>query len=250
MPIILSGIWLAISVACVVHAVRAGRVMPWIYVIVFLPGIGTAAYVIAELIPSLLGSRGVRRLGQKISDMADPGRGLREAKDKSEIIGSAESKHRLAQEHLARREFGPAIALYEEALTGAHADDPMLLTGLANAWLASGDGARAQMALDKLREANPEFQSPDAHMIYAHALELQENSQAALDEYEALVVYFPGEEARWRYANLLSKCGKLEDARRILQEVLARAERGPGHYRRAQKAWVEAAKRDLAKLPT
>ncbi len=64
-------------------------------------------------------------------------------------------------------------------------------------------GAGAQAALDTLRETNPDFNSPDAHLTYAQALEAQGKDAEAAEEYEELVKYYPGEEARFRYAMLL-----------------------------------------------
>ena len=42
---------LVLDVVLIVHAVKTGRFMPWFYVIMFLPGIGAAAYIVAELAP-------------------------------------------------------------------------------------------------------------------------------------------------------------------------------------------------------
>ena len=44
---------LGLLVLCVVHSVRTGNVFPWIYVMVFLPGIGPLIYFFVVIVPEL-----------------------------------------------------------------------------------------------------------------------------------------------------------------------------------------------------
>ena len=56
---------------------------------------------------------------------------------------------------------------------------------------------------------------------------------------------YPGAEARLRYALLLKRRGKLEESRRMLKDLLDGAKLGPAHYRRAQREWLDIARREL-----
>ena len=246
MPYLLGIIVLVLEIICVIHAARTGRLFPWIYVIIMLPMVGIIAYGVVELMPDLMGARGVQSLRRNIVKMSDPTRDLRKAKRDSELVGSAEAKADLAEQHMLHGEYSEAVAAYESALVGFHADDPMLLSGLARAKLGSGDGAGAQAALDKLREANPEFSSADAHLIYARAMEMQGKDAEALEEYEALCAYFPGEEARCRHALLLQRIGRKQPAAALFAEILKRADGSPRHYRRVQKPWIDIARREIS----
>ena len=66
-----------------------------------------------------------------------------------------------------------AKLVIESALTGAHADDPALLYGLARAQLGHGDGAGAEASFDTLRKVSPKAMTADAYLAYARALEIQ-----------------------------------------------------------------------------
>jgi hypothetical protein len=234
-----------LTVICVVHAVKTGRIFPWIYVIVFLPMAGPLAYLAVEVVPDMLRSRGAATVKSQVRSLADPHRSLRDAERAAEMVGSVDSKRTLAEEYLARGRYDEAIALYRSLLVGQFRDDPVLLLGLARAQFASGDGVGAQASLDALQAADPNFQSAEAHLLYARALELQGKDQEALEEYRKLTRYYSGEEARCRYAMLLQKTGAVEDARAIFQQILKFLDGAPRHYRQAQKQWSDIARAAL-----
>ena len=149
------------QIACAVHVVRTGRNYTWIYIVVFVPVVGMAAYLIAEILPDLMRSRPARQAAAGMANAINPGKHLREAMRRVEITPTAENKATLAEEYLIAGRPTESIALYREALTGIHATDPGMMLGLARALFARGDAAQTQAVLERLREANPEYNSPD-----------------------------------------------------------------------------------------
>ena len=153
------------QVACAVHVVRTGRPYYWIYIVVFVPMVGMAAYLIAELLPDLMGSRTARHAASGMGRAIDPGRGLREAQRRAQMTPTIENKAALAEEYQRSGQPGDAAALYRETLTGIHATDPTMMLGLARALFARGrflrdrDGpaaaARRQPRLPFARGASP-----------------------------------------------------------------------------------------------
>jgi hypothetical protein len=233
------------QIACAVHVVRTGRHYVWIYLVVFVPVVGMAAYFFAEILPELLHSRPARHAAASIEKAVNPGRRLRAAIQQVEISPTTENKAALAAEYLLAGRPAEAVALYREALTGIHVADPALMLGLARALFADQRFAEAQRELDGLIEANPRLRSPEAHLLYARSLEEQGKNGAALAEYRALILYYPGQEARCRYGMLLQRTGRGDEARRIFEEICQLVEYGPRHQRFMQREWYEAAKRAL-----
>ena len=92
---------------------------------------------------------------------------------------------------------------------------------------------------------NPDFRSPTGHLLYARALEAEGNVPKALEEYRVLRRSFPGAEAAVRYAQLLQAQGQRSGGQQVARELLEQARIAPGHYRRAQRDWLEAAQRLL-----
>ena len=235
-----------LQIVCVIHVIKTGRNQIWIWVLVLLSAAGIAAYLIAEILPGLLGGRSARRFAAGTAKRLDPGRGARRRAADLDMADTAENKRLLAEEFLVLGRIEDAVSLYESTLVGPHADDPTLLLGLARAQYRRGDCAAALAALDRLRAADASFQSAEGHLIYAGSLEGLGRDAEALVEYEALASYFPGEEARCRYAMLLARTGRTEAARPIFEEILKRAARGTGRYRREQSEWIEIARRAAA----
>ncbi|GGF28528.1 hypothetical protein GCM10011611_38260 [Aliidongia dinghuensis] len=235
-----------LQIVCVVHVIKTGRNTIWIWVLVLLSVAGIAAYFIAEILPELLRGRSARRFAAGTAKRLDPGRAARRRAADLDMADTAENKRLLAEEFIGLGRFDDAVDLYESTLVGPHADDPTLLLGLARAQYRRGDWAAALAALDRLRAADAKFQSAEGHLIYACSLEGLGRDTEALSEYEALAGYFSGEEARCRYAMLLAKTGRTDLARPIFEEILKRAQRGTGRYRREQSEWIEIARRAAA----
>jgi hypothetical protein len=82
-------------------------------------------------------------------------------------------------------------------------------------------------------------------LLYARAVEASGDLDKAIEEYEAVVQGFPGEEARVRYAQLLQRRGHGPRAMAVFEEVVKRTSLAPKYYQRDQRAWVEIAKRTL-----
>jgi hypothetical protein len=175
----------------------------------------------------------------------DPTRELRRYENEARVAGNVASRQRYAEELVRHGRYDEGIAQYRQALTGLYEHDPNLMLGLAQAQFVKGDASGARGTLDELIRRNPEFRSPAGHLLYARALEAEGNIAKALDEYRVAAPAYPGAEAAVRYAQLLAAQGQRGDAQRIVRELLEQARIAPGHYRRAQREWLEAAQRLL-----
>jgi hypothetical protein len=236
---------LALQVGLVAHVIKTGRSMLWILAIAFLPPIGPLAYLLVEVLPEFFGGRTARRARSSVGRMIDPNRDLRRAATEVEISGNVDARRRLAEELSERGQFAQAAEIYQGGLKGIFEHDPALLLGLAEAQFGMHAYQAARDTLERLRQQNPDFNSTQAGLLYARTLE----ELGALDEaegaYAEVAPQYPGAEARVRYALVLKRRGKLEEARRILKDLVDGARLGPAHYRRAQARWLDLARREL-----
>ena len=234
-----------IQAALIVHVIRTGRNTLWIFAIGLLPGVGSLAYLIAEVLPDLLGGRTARRARSGVQRMIDPNRDLRRAAAEVEISGNVDARRRLGEELFERGQFDEAVEVYRGGLKGVFEFDPTLLLGVAQALFGKQDFAAARAALESLARHNPDFKSADAQLLYARTLEAEEALDEAERQYALIAPAFPGAEARLRYGLLLKRRGKPAEAQRVLKDLLDGAKLGPAHYRRAQAQWLDRARREL-----
>jgi len=245
MPIIGLAVLVA-QILCAVHVMKTGRPYYWIFIVIFAPMVGMIAYFIVEILPGLMGSHTARSAAAGVGRALDPGRAMRAAERNLAMTPTTGNKAALADAYLEVGRADEAAALYRDALAGVHATDPRLMHGLARAEFARGDFAAVEQLLDALRDANPNFQSADCHLLYARSLEEQGKLEPALHEYEALAPYYPGQEARCRYALLLDESGKHRESQRLFRDICQSIEMSPRHARRLQREWYDIARRALA----
>jgi len=235
-----------IQALLIIHVIRTGRNQLWIWVLLLAPfGVGAIAYIAVEILPELIRSRTARRTARGLRKVMDPQADLRRYESEARLTGNVASRQRYAEELVRHARYAEAIGQYREALSGLYEHDPNLMLGLAQAQFGKGDASGARSTLDELIRRNPDFRSPAGHLLYARALEAEGNFAKALEEYRVLAPSYPGAEAVVRYAQLLKAQGQVAEAQQVARELLEQARIAPGHYRRAQRPWLEAAQRLL-----
>lgn len=243
MPI--AAVLFALDVMLIIHAAKTGRLMPWAYVILLLPGIGGLAYVLVELLPEWMGSAQGQKARRSVAKTLNPEKRYRELIDQLDVTDTIANRAALADECLALGRYDEAEAHYEAILTRPLGEYPIYALGKARAQFGQHRMDQVVATLDDLRERWPQYQSADAHLLYARALEDNERIHEALEEYEALSQYFPGAEARVRYGLLLGRLGRGGEAQSVFMEVLKQARRAPKYVRKVQADWIAIAEREL-----
>ena len=232
-----------IQVILIVHVIKTGRNQIWIWVLALLSIPGAIAYIVVELLPDVFRSRTAQRTARGLKKAMDPTADLRRYENEARVTGNVAAKQRYAEELTRQGRYDDAIEQYKQALTGLYEHDPNLMLGVARAQFGKGDAASARATLDGLIRMNPDFKSPEGHLLYARSLEEEGNIDKAVEEYRVLASSYPGAEAAVRYAQLLQSQGRGEEARKVARDLLEQARIAPAHYRKAQKSWLDAAQR-------
>jgi hypothetical protein len=236
---------LLLYAGCIIHAIRTGRINYWLFILIFLPGLGSILYLLFEVLPGLRHSHTARRAASSLGAALDPNRRLRESRANLEVVDTAENRRQLAEERMKRGQWAEAEALYRAALVGPLADDPALLIGLAKALAGRGDHQGAFDAIERLYRADPKYESREARLIRARALEGLGRTQEAADAYRTLIGYTLGPEAQVRYGLMLKKLGEGPHAREAFAEAVRTYGRRRGRLDPADRDWVAEAERNL-----
>jgi hypothetical protein len=215
------------------------------YIILFIPGFGALAYVLVELMPEWFGSVQGQKARRHVVNTLDPSKRYRALAEQLEVADTIANRAALAEECLELGNFTEAEYHYERILALPMGDDPIYAFGRARAQFGRGHPGEAVATLDDLRKRWPNYQSADAHLFYARALEESGRTDDALYEYQAVADYYPGAEARVRYGLLLSKAGRTDEAKAAFREVLTGLKRAPKYVRRVQAEWIALAEKAL-----
>ena len=243
MPLI--GLSIVLQLLCAVHIMRTGRERYWIFVVLIGSYFGVAVYFFAEVLPNLHRDPMARRVAQDVRNRVDPEHGKRRAARNLDIADTIDNRRRLAEQSMASGDYQGALEQYRKSLTGMYRTDPTLMLGIAQAQFALDLPGEARRTLEDLIAANPDFRSPDGHLLYARAVEGDGDIERAIEEYEAVVPGFTGEEARVRFAQLLQRRGYHERANALFNESIKRASLAPKYYQREQRQWTDIAKNAL-----
>src|SRR5215510_13294817 len=136
MPLFL--ILFLIDVIFIIHASKTGRFMPWVYLILLLPGVGVIAYILVELIPEWFGSAQGQKARQRVVNTLDPEKRYRKLADDLAVSDTIANSVALAEECLALGKFAEALAHYDSVLARPLGDEPAYALGKAQAQFGLG----------------------------------------------------------------------------------------------------------------
>lgn len=243
MPVAL--VILLLDISLIYHASKTGRLQPWAFIILAVPFIGAFAYIIVELIPEWLSGPDARQARKRIAGKLDPEKFYRELSDRLAGADTVANRAALAAECQKIARFDEAERHYDHILKLPIGGEPAYALGKAQAEFGRNRPADVLATLDDLQKRWPDFQSAEGHLLYARALAEVGRVDEALEEYAALVAYFPGAEARVSYGLLLRMVGRTAEARVVFNELLLQMKRAPKYLREAQAEWLSIAEKQL-----
>jgi len=244
-PLLSILIWL-IQLVLIIHVFKTGRSRYWILMLLFMPLIGGLAYFVIEILPEFSSSISGQRAVRSVKQTLNPGANLRQQEAAWSQSPNVDNGRRYAEALLDSGNAQEAEDVINQALKGLFATEPTLLLLKARLQFEKERTAEAIKTLELLQGHNPDFRSAEGHLLFARALEAEGQVDSAIKEYSAVSGYFPGVEARYRLALCLKAAGKTTASRAEYESILNDAKLAPPHFRKSQKTWLDAVKRELA----
>jgi len=239
-------VWV-VQLALIIHVLKTDRSRYWILILIFMPLIGGLAYLVIELLPEFSGSITGQKAVRSVKKTLNPGADLRQHEAAWTQSPNVDNSRRYAEALLDSGETDKAEDIINQALKGLFETEPTLLLLKARLQFEKERTRDTIATLELLQEHNPDFRSSEGHLLYARALEADEQLESAVREYSAVSGYFPGVEARYRLAMCLQVSGNEKASRSELESILNDAKLAPPHFRKSQKTWLDAVKQELAK---
>lgn len=245
LPLPLLGLYVIFTVAMCVHVIRSGREMFWLWVILMVPYLGGIVYLVAIVLPAVMGGPTARRAGQAARETLDPTRDYRAAKAAVDDTPTVSNRMRLAGAAGELGRWDEAEAQYRQAAQGVHAEDPALRFGLAQALTELGRFADADPILKQLSAEGDPGRSPQITLLQARVHEGLGRAAEAEQAYRAAEARLPGLEGLARHAAFLGRAGRAAEAKALLAEIDGRLARTNARFLKEGRAWRDLAARAI-----
>jgi hypothetical protein len=237
-------ITLGLNIICIIHSYNRGTLNRWIWLIIFIPIIGSLIYLYSEVLSN-------RRIGTpkiNVGAVLNPGGQLKKLEDELRFTDTFANKIKLADAYLAAGYVDNAVDLYTASLTGAFSENEHVMAQLVIAYYQQ---RRYQDSIDMAKKIYklPQFARSKAHMCYALSLEEIGNKDAAETEFKAMKGRYSYFEPRYQYGLFLVRADRDDDARVVFSEMLDEERHLGSMEKRANRQWFAKAKEELRKLP-
>jgi hypothetical protein len=235
---------IGLQVICVLHCIRKGTQQKWIWLIVFVPYIGSIAYIFSEMLPR----RNMGDLQEGLGSLfVSPAARIRRLEQNLSFANTFNNRVLLANAYMMAGRTEEAIELYSTSLTGAFTENEYVINRLIGAYFKTGQYSEL-IELTKKVYATPGFPRSEAHLYYARALELTGDSAGAEREFKKMKGRFADFQARYQYALFLQREGRDGEAQRMLEDIVKEGPHLSSRERRASYLWIQKSKEELKKV--
>jgi len=237
---------LALQVYCAVHSYRRGTLNRWIFLIIFLPVIGSIIYIYSEI----LSNRSYRNFSKPTIDIGaviNPGGKIKKLEDELRFTDTFANRVKLADAYLASGQTEKAIELYNASLTGAFAENEHVMAQLIIAYFEQQEYDKVIPIAKKIYNL-PQFPRSRAHILYAKSLENMGNTELAEKEFKAMKGRYAYYGPRYEYGLFLIRANRDKEAADIFTEMLNEEPHLGQMEKRTNREWFSKSKDELRKI--
>jgi hypothetical protein len=220
----------------IVHSLKTGRAQPWIFVILFLPGIGSLAYIIIEVLPGLSLDKAFSGL---LRSFESPQSRIEKLEKDLPYNQTVVHKVALAEAYTESGEVKKAIPLYESCLVGISAEDPAIHEKLISAYLQAKIPDKAGKRIEALKKIRGGQLKPGELLLEAEYLEAEGEEVKAEDIYKRSVIAFPGMEADYRYCAFLAKHNQKSKLSKEIERARRKFDGMFREYKSMERQWMQ-----------
>jgi len=236
-------ITIALQAYCAYHSYSRGTLGRWIWIIVFLPVIGSLIYVYSEI----LNNRSFRKPAIDMGAVFNPGGKIKKLEDELRFTDTFTNKVKLADAYLEAGLTDKAIALYTSSLTGAFSENEHVIAQLMIAYFQIEQYEKVIPLAKKIYKL-PQFARSKAHIAYAKSLEYTGNTEQAENEFKAMKGRYSYFGPRYEYGLFLMRTDRNEEAFDVFTEMLNEEKHLGSTERKSNRVWFSKAKDELRKF--
>jgi hypothetical protein len=240
---------IGLQIFCGIHSYRRGTLNRWIFLIAFLPVIGSIIYLYSEVLTNRSSFRSTIKPTINVGAALNPGGNIKKLEEELRFTDTFANKVKLADAYLAAHQTDKAIDLYKVSLTGAFAENEHVMMQLIVAYFEQGQYEEVIPLAKKLYKL-PQFARSKAHILYAQSLENIGEMEQAENEFKAMKGRYSYFEPRYQYGLFLMRAERYEDAWQIFTDMLNEEQHLGSMEKKTNRQWFSKAKDELRKIST
>lgn len=238
---------IALQIYCGVHSYRRGTLNRWIFLIAFLPVVGSIIYLYSEVLSNKRSFNSVNKPIMNAGRVLNPGGNIKKLEEELRFTDTFANRVKLADAYLAVGQTDKAIELYKASLTGAFAENEHVMAQLIVAYFEQQRYDEVIPLAKKLYNL-PQFPRSKAHLLYALSLERTGKEEQAENEFKAMKGRYSYFEQRYEYGLFLVRAGREKDAWQIFTDMLNEEPHLGQIEKKANRIWFSKVKDEVRKI--
>lgn len=226
--------------AALIHFVRRRPDVYWLFIILFLGPLGALIYLLVEALPELRDPGAFKFVGRA--------RRIREIEFDVSQNPSAANYEELGQLYLDKGQWRKARDCFDRSISQrSDSPDPFYRRALAE--LELEDFPAAIQDLERTVRADSGYDFHRAAGLLAWAYARTGQNELAQSLFNRVLSISSTTETQYHYAEFLASQGKTAEARKWLEQILAKRTGMTGFQRRRARPWFRRTKLLLSRLP-
>jgi hypothetical protein len=210
---------IALQAYCLYHFFKNRTQYYWVFLIIFVPLIGCAIYLITQV----YNKRDAEKIQSDIVSIINPTKKVRDLEKRLEFADTFQNRVNLADAYLEIKDYPNAIIHYKKALEDNIQNDVYVIKQLIEALYSTEDNKGVIHYAEKI-ENHSEFKKSRAQFVYGLALEKESRFDEAEEHLRQIDARYSFYEERLVLAKFLLNRNKMFDAKEIINEIFSESQ--------------------------
>ena len=230
---------IALQVYCLYHFYKNRTNYYWVFLILFLPLIGCAIYLITQV----YNKRDAEKIQDEIVSIINPTKKISDLEKRLQFSESYQNRVNLADAYLEIKDYNNAIKHYKDAIEGDFQSDLYVIKQLIEAYFNVEDYEQVILYVEKIKD-HTEFKKSRSQFLYGLAFERLGRLEEAETNLKQIDIRYSFYEERLILAKFLINQDKKEEAKEILEEIYTESQ----HMTKLNKRLYRTTIEDVEKL--
>ena len=233
----------ALQVYCIYHMYKNRNPFYWALLIIFLPLIGCAIYLITQV----YNKQDAEKITSEITHIIHPTKRITDLEKRLQFSETYQNRVNLADAYLENKDYIKALPHYLEALKDSSQNDFYVASKLVEVYFLAEDYNNVVLYAEKIKD-RMEFKKSRTQFIYGLAQEKLGHFESAESNLREIDIRYSFYEERLTLAKFLISREKVADAKEILEEVQNESQNMTKTNKRVYRATIQEVEKLLLDL--